>query len=48
MIDACMKSVKQEKSGALGKFRLLPPELVTNLEDWFRVELTYKLIEFTW
>jgi len=29
------------KKGELDKLRPLPPELVKNLEDWFRVELTY-------
>ena len=30
-----------EKKRRLDKFRPFPPELVKNLEDWFRVELTY-------
>ncbi|MDI6770004.1 MAG: Fic family protein [Anaerolineales bacterium] len=30
-----------EKKQKLDKYRPLPPELVRNLEDWFRVELTY-------
>lgn len=30
-----------EKKRRLDGFRPLPPELVKNLEDWFRVELTY-------
>ena len=30
-----------EKKHRLDKYRPLPPELVKNLEDWFRVELTY-------
>ena len=30
-----------EKKQRLDKYRPLPPELVKNLEDWFRVELTY-------
>jgi len=30
-----------EKKEKLDSFRPLPPELVKNLEDWFRVELTY-------
>jgi Fic family protein len=29
------------KKGRLDGFRPLPPELVTNLDEWFRVELTY-------
>lgn len=29
------------KKQKLDKYRPLPPELVKNLEDWFRVELTY-------
>ena len=29
------------KKVALDDFRPLPPELVSNLDDWFRVELTY-------
>lgn len=34
------KALSQKKS-ELDQFRPMPPELVTNLEDWFRVELTY-------
>jgi len=34
------KSLTQKKA-ALDDFRPLPPELVSNLDDWFRVELTY-------
>jgi Fic family protein len=30
-----------EKKQRLDKYRPLPPELVKNLEDWFRIELTY-------
>ena len=30
-----------QKKIALDDFRPLPPELVSNLDDWFRVELTY-------
>ena len=30
-----------EKKQRLDKYRPLPPELVKNLEDWFKVELTY-------
>ncbi|MFH1706218.1 MAG: Fic family protein [Patescibacteria group bacterium] len=30
-----------EKKKKLDKYRPLPPELVKNLEDWFKVELTY-------
>lgn len=30
-----------EKKKQLDKLRPLPPELVTNLEEWFKVELTY-------
>ena len=30
-----------EKKQKLDQYRPLPPELVRNLEDWFRVELTY-------
>lgn len=30
-----------KKKQRLDKYRPLPPELVKNLEDWFRVELTY-------
>lgn len=30
-----------KKKQKLDKYRPLPPELVKNLEDWFRVELTY-------
>ncbi len=30
-----------QKKAALDGFRPLPPELVSNLDDWFRVELTY-------
>ena len=30
-----------EKKRRLDKFRPFPPELVKNLEDWFRIELTY-------
>lgn len=30
-----------EKKQRLDKYRPLPPELVKNLDDWFRVELTY-------
>jgi Fic family protein len=30
-----------EKKQQLDSFRPLPPELVRNLDDWFRVELTY-------
>jgi len=30
-----------EKKKRLDKYRPLPLELVKNLEDWFRVELTY-------
>ena len=30
-----------EKKRKLDKYRPLPPELVKNLDDWFRVELTY-------
>jgi len=30
-----------EKKKRLDSFRPLPPELVKNLEEWFRVELTY-------
>lgn len=37
------KQLKQliEKKQKLDKYRPLPPELVKNLEDWFKVELTY-------
>ena len=30
-----------EKKRKLDQYRPLPPELVKNLDDWFRVELTY-------
>jgi len=30
-----------EKKQRLDKYRPLPPELVKNLEGWFKVELTY-------
>ena len=30
-----------KKKQRLDKYRPLPPELIKNLEDWFRVELTY-------
>lgn len=30
-----------QKKQQLDHFRLLPPALIQNLEDWFRVELTY-------
>lgn len=30
-----------EKKKQLDKLRPLPPELITNLEEWFKVELTY-------
>jgi len=36
-----MYKVLSDKKAELDQFRPLPPELVTNLEDWFRVELTY-------
>lgn len=38
-----VKKLKQltEKKQKLDKYRPLPPELVKNLEDWFKVELTY-------
>jgi Fic family protein len=39
-----MSSILQtltEKKQKLDRYRPLPPELVRNLEDWFRVELTY-------
>lgn len=31
----------EDKKNKLDKLRPLPPELVKNLEDWFRIELTY-------
>ena len=34
-------SLLTKKKQRLDKYRPLPPELVKNLEDWFRVELTY-------
>ncbi len=30
-----------KKKQRLDKYRPLPPELIKNLDDWFRVELTY-------
>jgi len=36
-----MYKALSNKKSELDKFRPLPPELVTNLDDWFRVELTY-------
>lgn len=34
-------TILTQKKQALDAFRPLPPELVRNLDDWFRVELTY-------
>lgn len=36
-----MYNVIDRKKIELDQFRPLPKELVCNLEDWFRVELTY-------
>ena len=36
-----MYKALSSKKSALDQFRPMPPELVTNLEDWFKVELTY-------
>lgn len=36
-----MYATLTEKKHELDTYRPLPPELVTNLDDWFRVELTY-------
>lgn len=36
-----MYEVLSQKKASLDQYRPLPPELVTNLDDWFRVELTY-------
>jgi len=36
-----MYKALSNKKAQLDQFRPLPPELVTNLDDWFRVELTY-------
>src|SRR3989338_6851035 len=38
-----MATLKQltEKKHRLDRYRPLPRELVKNLEDWFRIELTY-------
>lgn len=33
--------ILSDKKAKLDTFRPMPPELVKNLEDWFRVELTY-------
>lgn len=41
MIMNEMLQTLTEKKQKLDKYRPLPPELVRNLEDWFRVELTY-------
>lgn len=39
-IDQLLQTLTAKKT-KLDTFRPLPPELVKNLEDWFRVELTY-------
>lgn len=39
-MDDKLKILKKRKE-ELDKYKPLPPELVKNLEDWFRVELTY-------
>lgn len=39
-MDTRLKRLSKKKK-QLDKYRPLPPELVKNLEDWFRVELTY-------
>lgn len=36
-----MYETLSHKKAELDHYRPLPPELVTNLDDWFRVELTY-------
>ncbi len=36
-----MYKALSDKKAELDQFRPLPPELVTNLDDWFRIELTY-------
>lgn len=36
-----MYKALSSKKSELDNFRPMPPELVTNLDDWFRVELTY-------
>jgi len=36
-----MYKALSNKKTELDQFRPLPPELLTNLDDWFRVELTY-------
>lgn len=36
-----MYKALSNKKTELDKYRPLPPELITNLEDWFKVELTY-------
>ena len=35
------QEVLSDKKRQLDQFRPLPSDLVTNLDDWFRVELTY-------
>ena len=39
-LDLLLKTLTDKKN-RLDSFRPLPPELVKNLKDWFRVELTY-------
>lgn len=40
MLDKLLKQITKKKE-ILDKFRPLPSALVTNLDDWFKVELTY-------
>lgn len=40
MVLGMFKALSNKKS-ELDQFRPMPPELVTNLDDWFKVELTY-------
>ena len=39
-MNELLNSIMQKKK-LLDSYRPLPPALVTNLEEWFRVELTY-------
>ena len=40
MLDVCLKKVDQKKQ-QLDSLRPLPPELIKNLSDWLKIDLTY-------